>query len=160
MLLLISCKEEKKESASTVVEQTVQPLNRSSQYVEKTNEVGNINSNIDYSRNVVEDEEKKDCSETHSSGDDAYSYCKKAYNSDDYDEVKSYLKKAMNSFEEAMSNADDCKCDDAHSSADEGYTYAKRGYNTDDFEEMKDYARKAKNSADDVMSNADDCTNK
>ena len=119
MLLLISCKEVKKDSASTVVEQTVQPLNTTSQYVEKTNEVENRNSNIDNSRNVNEDEEEKDCSDTHSSGDDAYSYCKKAYNSDDYDEVKSYLKKAMNSFEEAMSNADDCKCDDAHSSADE-----------------------------------------
>lgn len=103
--------------------------------------------------------EKKDCSDAESSGDDAYTYCQRAYNSDDYEEVKSYLKKAMDSFEEAISSAEECKCDDSEYSADEGYTYAKRGYNSDDFEEMKDYARKAKNSADDTMSSADDCMN-
>lgn len=158
LFLIVSCKEEKKESVYTYEQQAIQPLNNTTSYVEKTYEVESGNSNIDNSSNEVE-VEKKDCSDAHSSGDDAYSYCRKAYNSDDYEEVKSYLKKAMSSFEDAMSNAEDCKCDDAYSSADEGYTYSKRGYNTDDFEEMKDYARKAKNSADDVMSNADDCTN-
>lgn len=159
-LTFASCKEAKKENASTDVQQIDQQVYNASLYVEKTNEYDSDNShlNIDNSENE-EEAEKKDCSDTHSSGDDAYSYCRKAYNSDDYEEVKSYLKKAMNSFEDAMSYAEDCNCDDANYSADEGYTYAKRGYNTDDFEEMKDYARKAKNSADDVMSNADDCTN-
>lgn len=103
--------------------------------------------------------EMKDCFDVHSSADDAYTYCRRAYNSDDYDEIKSYLKKAMRSFENTMSFAGDCKCDDAYSSADEGYTYAKRGYNSDDFDEMKDYARKVKNSADNTMSNSNDCTN-
>jgi hypothetical protein len=159
-LTFTSCKEAKKENASTDVRQNEQQVYNALPYVEKTNEYNtdNSNSNIDNSEND-EVAEKKDCSDTHSSGDDAYSYCRKAYDSDDYEEVKSYLKKAMSSFEDAMSNAEDCNCDDANSSADEGYTYAKRGYNTDDFEEMRDYARKAKNSADDVMSKADDCTN-
>ena len=107
----------------------------------------------------LNDDIKRDCSDAHSSADEAYTYCKRAYNSDDYEEVKSYLHKAMNSFDYAISQLEECKCDDAKSSADEGYTYAKRGYNTDDFKEMKDYARKAKRSADDTMSKADDCTN-
>ena len=101
---------------------------------------------------------KQDCSETHSSADDAYSYCRKAYNSDDIEEVKSYLKKAMGSFEDAMSSAEDCKCDDAHSAAEDGYNYAKKGYRNDDFEEIKRYAKKAKSVAEDVMSKADDCS--
>lgn len=103
---------------------------------------------------------KKDCSDSYSSADDAYTYSKRAYNSEDYEEVKYNLKKAINSFEDAVSNAEDCKCDDAFSSANEGYTYAKRGYNSEDFEDMIEYARKAKNAADDTMSNAEDCTNK
>lgn len=107
---------------------------------------------------IADEPIKKDCSETHSSADDAYTYCRRAYNSDDFGEIKSYLKKAMSSFEEAMSNAEDCKRDEAHSSAEEGYDYAKKGFRTDDFGEMKNYARKAKNSADDTMSKADDCT--
>lgn len=101
----------------------------------------------------------RDCSNAHSSADDAYSYCKKAYDSDSWDDTKSYLKKAMNSFEDAMTYAeeDDCKCDDAHSAADDGYTYAKKGYNSSDWEETKNYAKKAKSSADDAMSYANDC---
>ena len=114
---------------------------------------------INYSTKADEEIEKQDCSDTHSSGDEAYSYCRRAYNSDDFEEIKSYLKKAMNSFEEAMSNAEDCKCDEAHSDAEEGYDYAKKGYRSDDFEEMKRYAKKAKSSAEDVMSKADDCSN-
>lgn len=98
-----------------------------------------------------------DCSDAHSSADDAYSDCKKAYDSDSWSDSKTYLKKAMSSFEDAMSYAEDCNCDDAHSSADDGYTYAKKGYNSTDWDETKDYARKAKSSADDAMSYADDC---
>lgn len=155
-----SCKEAKKEDSSTYVQQNDHKIYNIFPIVEKTNEFSRDNSysNSDNSENSYETE-KKDCSDAHSSGDDAYSYCRKAYNSDDYGEIKSYLKKAMISFEDAMSYAEDCNCVEAKSSADEGYTYAKRGYNTDDFEEMKDYARKAKNSADDVMSKSDECTN-
>lgn len=114
---------------------------------------------INYSTNVDDEILKNDCSDTHSSGDEAYSNCRNAYNSEDFEEIKAYLKKAMNSFEEAMSNAEDCKCDEAHSDAEEGYNYAKKGYRSDDFGEIKRYAKKAKNSAEDVMSKADDCSN-
>ncbi len=100
---------------------------------------------------------KRDCSDAYSAADDAYDSAKKAYNSDDWDDIKDYLKKAMDSFEDAMNYSEECKCDDAYSAADNGYTYAKRGYNSDDYEEMKDYARKAKNEADDAMSSANDC---
>lgn len=101
----------------------------------------------------------RDCSSVYSSAYDAYNYCKKAYVSESWDDTKSSLKKAMISFEDAMSYAenDDCKCEDAHTVADEGYTYTKKGYNSSDWEETKDYARKAKSSADDAMSYANDC---
>jgi hypothetical protein len=105
-----------------------------------------------------QDEEKKDCSNLHSDADDAYSYCKKAYNSDDFDEIKTYLKKAMSSFDDAMIHANDCDCSEAYSAASDGYNYAKKGYNSDDFDEMKMYAKKAKNQAENTMSYADDCT--
>jgi hypothetical protein len=101
----------------------------------------------------------RDCSNAHSSAENAYSYCKKAYNSDSWDDTKTYLKKAKYSFEAAMTYAedDDCKCDDAHNAADDGYSYAKRGYNSTVWEETKVFARKAKNSADYAMSYANDC---
>lgn len=104
--------------------------------------------------------QEKDCSEAHSSADDAYSYCKKAYDSDSWADSKSYLKKAMNGFEEAMNYSEECECDDSQSSADDGYTYAKKGYNSSDWDETKSYAKKAKSSADDTMSYAEDCDNK
>ena len=101
---------------------------------------------------------EKDCSEAHSSADDAFSYCKKAYDSDSWTDSKSYLKKAMGSFDDAMGHAEECKCDEAHSSADDGYSYAKKGFNSTDWEETKDYAKKSKSSADDTMSASNDCT--
>lgn len=101
----------------------------------------------------------RDCSNSHSSADDAYSYSKKAYNSDSWEESKSYLKKAMNSFEDAISYAqdDDCKCEDAVTAAEEGYRFAKKGYNSTDWEETKDYSRKAKNYAEETITDADEC---
>lgn len=155
--ILFSCKNKSTENSYNPItnEQRVsEPIDNNNDYEYNHNQTQNI-----HSKDVNEEIVNKDCSDTHSSADDAYTYARRAYNADDYDEVKSYLKKAMNSFEDAMSKAEECKCDNAYSSADDGYTYAKRGYNSDDFEEMKDYARKAKNSADDVMSEADDCTN-
>lgn len=101
----------------------------------------------------------RDCSDAHSSADDAYSYCKKAYNSDSWDETKGYLKKAMSSFEDAQNYAqeDNCKCDEANTSADDGYTFAKKGYNSTDWDGTKDFAKKAKSSADDAMNYANEC---
>jgi hypothetical protein len=101
----------------------------------------------------------RDCSGAHSSADDAYEYSRKAYNEDDLDYAKSYLKKAMNSFDDSMSEAQDCDCDDAYSSADDGFTYAKRGYNADDLDELQGYAKKARGAAEEAMSHAEDCDN-
>ena len=81
--------------------------------------------------------------------------CRKTYNSDETEEIKSYLKKSMNSCEEEMSSAGDCKCDDAHSAEEDGYDYAKKGYRSDDLEEMKRNAKKSKDATEDVMSKAD-----
>jgi hypothetical protein len=101
----------------------------------------------------------KDCSNAYSAADDAYSYCKKAYNSDEWEDVNNFLKKAMSRFEEAMTYAqdDDCSCDEAYSSLDDGYSYAKKGYSSDDWDEIKNYAKKAKNSAEDAMTHANYC---
>lgn len=101
----------------------------------------------------------KECSDAHSAADDSYSYARKAYNSDSWDDTKSYLKKSMISADDAMSYASDCECDDAYSAADDAYTYAKKGYNSDNWDDTKSYAKKAMNSADDAMSYADDCNN-
>src|SRR5258706_16316032 len=100
-----------------------------------------------------------DCSEARSSAEDAYSYCKRAFDSDSWSDLKDCLKKAMNSLEEAKENAENCKCDEAFTSADDGYSYARKGYNSTDWEETKNYAKKAKNSADDVITNTNDCDN-
>jgi hypothetical protein len=100
-----------------------------------------------------------DCSDAYSAADDAYSYSKKAYYSDNLDDIQYYAKKAMNSFDDAMSYAVDCNCDDAYSAADDGYSNAKKAYNSDNLEDGQYYAKKAKNEADDAMSYADDCNN-
>jgi hypothetical protein len=102
---------------------------------------------------------ERDCSNAYSAADDAYSYCKKAFDSDSWEDTKVYLKKAMDSFDDVMTYAeeDECKCEDAQAAGDDGYTYAKRGYNSTDWEETKDYSRKAKGSADDAMSYASNC---
>jgi len=99
----------------------------------------------------------RDCSNAYSMADDAYTNSRRAYNSDNWSDTKRYLKKAMNSFDETMIYAEECKCDNAYSAADDGYTYAKKGYNSTDWEQTKNYSRKAKNSADDSMSYANDC---
>jgi len=134
-------------------------LNSCSSKSEKQNE--NYSSNI-YNKNEESSSSNsldKDCSNAYSAADDAYSYCKKAYNSDDWDDVKRFLRKAMSGFEDAMTYAqdDDCNCDEAYSAAYDGYSYAKKGYNSDDWDDVKNYAKKAKNSADDAMSYANDC---
>lgn len=44
----------------------------------------------------------RDCSITFSSAEDAYSYYKKVFESNSWDDSNNYLKKAMNSFEDAL----------------------------------------------------------
>jgi len=50
-----------------------------------------------------------DCDNAESSASDAYSYGRKAYNSDNLEEAQYYAKKAMNSSEEITANAEDCE---------------------------------------------------
>ncbi len=99
----------------------------------------------------------QDCYDAYSSADDAYTYARRGYNSDNLDDLQYYARKAKNSAEEAMSAAEDCYCDDAYSSADDAYTYAKRAYRETDFDSAQYQIRRAKNAADEAMSNADDC---
>lgn len=152
--IILSCKDKIKNSNQEEIHTATNyetNLNNNSPQLEK--------ESVNYTSTIDDETQSRDCSETHSAADDAYTNCRKAYNSDDFDEVKSYLKKAMNNFDDAMSSAADCKCDDAHSSAEEGYGYAKKGYRSDDFEDVKRYAKKAKNSAEETMTKADDCKN-
>jgi len=152
-LVLISCSSKSNNKSQDKFQHPTYSETNVSEYYPK-DETKEKTTTLSYEDETTE----KDCSETESSADDAYTYCKRAYNSDDFDEIKSYLKKAMDSFEEAMSSAQDCKCEDAYSYAEEGFNYAKKGFRTDDFEEMKTYSRKAKDFADDTMSKAVDCT--
>lgn len=49
------------------------------------------------------------CDDAYSSADEGYTYAKRGYNSDDFDEMKDYVRRAKNSADDTMSNADDCK---------------------------------------------------
>lgn len=49
-----------------------------------------------------------DCSGAESSASDAYSYGKKAYNSDKLSDAQYYVRKAMNASSDIEDNADDC----------------------------------------------------
>ncbi|TYC14756.1 hypothetical protein ES677_05090 [Bizionia gelidisalsuginis] len=102
---------------------------------------------------------EKDCSDAYSAADDTYSYAKKAFNADSWENSKTYLKKAMSSADDAMSYSSDCECDDAYYAADDSYSYAKKGYNTNSWDDTKSFAKKAMSSADDAMSYANDCNN-
>lgn len=50
-----------------------------------------------------------DCYDAETAASDAYSYGRKAYNSDNLSDAQYYAKKAMNSSEEITSNAEDCE---------------------------------------------------
>jgi hypothetical protein len=50
-----------------------------------------------------------DCDDAESSASDAYSYGKKAYNSDNLSDAQYYAKKAMNSASEITDEAEDCE---------------------------------------------------
>lgn len=101
----------------------------------------------------------KDCSDTYAAAEEAYNHSRKAYNSETMDDMRYYLKKAMDEFEEAMSFAKNCDCDNAYSSSDDGYTYAKKSYNADNLEDAQSFAKKAINSADEAMSYSNSCSN-
>lgn len=50
-----------------------------------------------------------DCDDAESSASDAYSYGRKAYNSDNLSDAKYYAKKAMNSASDITDEAEDCE---------------------------------------------------
>lgn len=110
-------------------------------------------------RNKDHDFTDVDCSDFATASEDAYSYSQKAYKSENWDEIKSYLKKAMASFEDAMEYSEDCGYEDGYEAADEGYDYAKKGYNSNDYDDVKTYAKKARSSADAAVNHASECGN-
>ena len=57
-----------------------------------------------FSNNVLADQ----CDDAYYAADDAYSYARRAYNEDDFDYAETYIRRAMNSADEAMSYASDC----------------------------------------------------
>lgn len=100
---------------------------------------------------------QSDCSDALSAADDALTYADRAYDSDSWTDTKDYLKKSMNSFEDAQTYAQDCECDEAYSVADDGYDYARKGYNSLDWDDAKSNARRAKSSAEDLITYAEEC---
>jgi hypothetical protein len=104
---------------------------------------------------------KKDCDDTKSSGDNAFSYFKKAYNSSSLSDAQYYAKKGMNEASNAESEADDsdCDCSDAESEASSAYSYGKKAYNSSDLNDAQYYAKKAMNSASNITDEAEDCEN-
>lgn len=65
------------------------------------------------------------CDNAHSA-DDAYSYCRRAMNSEDFFIMKTYLRIAMSSFEDCQNYSIDCLCQKAFINAEDGYAFAKR----------------------------------
>ena len=55
------------------------------------------------------DDSDCDCDDAESAASDAYSYGKKAYNSDNLSDAQYYAKKAMNSASEITDEAEDCE---------------------------------------------------
>ena len=97
------------------------------------------------------------CSNAYSCADDAYSYAKKVYHSENLHDVHYYAGKTMSAAEDAMSEAKECGCDDAYSSAKDAYSYARKAYQSDYLYEALAYMRKAMSAADDAMYAAADC---
>ncbi len=97
------------------------------------------------------------CSSAYSCADDAYSYAKKVYNSENLHDVHYYAGKAMSAAEDAMTEAKECGCDDAYSSAEDAYSYARKAYQSDYLYEALYYMRKAMSSSSDAMYAAADC---
>ena len=97
------------------------------------------------------------CEDAYSSAEEAYSYARRGWRSDDIDDIQYYARKAKNAAEEAIYYADDCGCYEASSYADDAYTQARRAYNEDDFDWAEDYIRWAMNYAEDAMFAADYC---
>jgi hypothetical protein len=48
------------------------------------------------------------CDDAQDYANDGYAYAKKGYNSSNWDDIKTYAKKAKNAADETMSNAEDC----------------------------------------------------
>ena len=97
------------------------------------------------------------CSAAYSWADDAYSYARKVYKSENLHDIHYYAEKTMSAAEEAMSEAKKCGCNDAYSSAKDVYGYAQKAYQTNYLHEALFYMRKAMSAAGDAMYAAADC---
>ncbi|OQY74436.1 MAG: hypothetical protein B6D44_04235 [Ignavibacteriales bacterium UTCHB2] len=100
----------------------------------------------------------EDCSDAYNSADAIYYYSRKAYRSDNSEDLDYYVKKALNSAEDCMYYADDCGCDDAYYAADEAYSNLKKVYRSYDWDDALSYVKKAMNNAEDAMNYSDECS--
>ena len=98
-----------------------------------------------------------DCYEAEALSADAYSYARRAYNSDDLDSCQTYARRARNAAADAESEASYCSCYDAEALSADAYSYARRAYNSDDLDSCQTYARRAMSAATDAESEASYC---
>lgn len=106
---------------------------------------------------MIKNPNTHDCANAYIASDDVYTYSKKSYESNEWQEMKNQLRKAIISSEDAISLADDCECDDAVSAAAEALRYAQIGYQSKEWSVSKEYAKKAKDSAEEAMNFAQEC---
>ncbi len=99
----------------------------------------------------------KDCDDAYYSADEIYTYSRKAYRSDNYDDLEYYVKKALSNAEDCMNYAEDCGCDDAYYSADEAYDNLRKVYRAFDWDDALRYVKKAMSDAEDAMYYAEEC---
>jgi len=85
------------------------------------------------------------------SADEAYSYARRAYNSDNLDDLQYYARKAMYAAEEAISASVKIRAHYAEGCAQEVYNFARKAYRSDDFDEAQYYMQKCKSYAQDLM---------
>jgi hypothetical protein len=95
----------------------------------------------------------------YSNCNDAYTYARRGYNSDDLDDIHAYAKRAMNAAEDAMNAAAECQCRNAYEYASEIYKFARMAYRSNEVYEAQGYLRRAKRAADDGMLASNECGN-
>ena len=98
-----------------------------------------------------------DCYDAEALSADAYSYARRAYNSEDLDSCQAYARRAMSAALDAESEASYCSCYDAEALSSDAYSYARRAYNSEDLDSCQTYARRARNAASDAESEAAYC---
>jgi hypothetical protein len=91
--------------------------------------------------------------------DDVYSNSKKAYNSDELEDVQYYSKKARSAAEDALRSARRLKCPEAERLTKEAHNHAHSAYNSDELDDAQYYARNAMRAAENALSELQRCEN-